>query len=137
MKSLGGPVSLYVSYVIMHFIGCIRVELFYVVRGKCAILSRAHQIAMGKAFSVVGNACDEHGIISMVTVGAKNILVPVVRRWPMLQDEVARVHLVGQSSAVQALDFALQIGSEHSFCGFYHDVGGGEEDVIFDPCLSG
>jgi hypothetical protein len=42
---------------------------------------------MGKIFPVVGNPRDEHGVVSVVTIGAENILVPVVWRRPVLQDQ--------------------------------------------------
>jgi hypothetical protein len=71
-------------------------------------------LSVRQALFDIGYARQEHGIVLVSGVSAKDVLIPVIGRWAMLHDEGRCIHLSRQHSGAETASLAIQVRLEFS-----------------------
>src|ERR1700730_272555 len=85
----------------------------------------------------IRDACQEHCIVSVPRIGAKNIFVPMICGRAMLHDVGSCLQLSWEHSRSHASNFSGKVIREHPFGDIDKDVGCVEDDMVIEQGVGG
>ena len=85
----------------------------------------------------IRNARQEHGVVLVAGVGAKNVFVPVVQGWAVLHDVGGCLQFCWEGPRSQAANLSGKIIGEHALGDVDKNVGRVEDDMIIKQGVRG